>query len=112
MNATAAAYVIAAARAVEPCTVKPSAMPSGIETKNATSWLTPRRRGRLLLCRPEAVYDASTRQVVRRELELDPVAKQDANAMATHLPGGVSERLVTVLESDAIHAAAERLDDL
>src|SRR3954469_12421167 len=59
-----------------------------------------------------AIDDAAAAQVVRAELDLDAVAGQDANAVAAHLAGGVAERLVAVVEGDAIHAVAIRLQHL
>src|SRR5262245_54985737 len=47
-----------------------------------------------------AVGDATTAQVVRRELDLDPVARGDADVVHAHLPGDVSENLVPVLQLD------------
>ncbi len=56
--------------------------------------------------------DAAAREVVRRELDGHPVARVDADAIAAHLARHVSEGLVVVVQRDAIHAAAKRLDDL
>src|SRR5262249_10382607 len=58
-----------------------------------------------------AVDDPPARQVVRRELQLDPVADQDLDPVAAHLSGGVARRFGAVVERDAIHAAFVRLDD-
>jgi hypothetical protein len=57
------------------------------------------------------VRDASARQVVRGELDIHAIARQDPDAIATHFPGGVSESLVTVVEQDLVHAVPECLDD-
>jgi len=59
-----------------------------------------------------AVDDPTSGEVVRRELDLDPVAREDLDAVAPHLPGGVAERLDSVVELDLEDAAAKRLDDL
>jgi hypothetical protein len=61
---------------------------------------------------PVAVDDPPAIQVVRRQLDLDLVAGEDANAVAPHLPGGVTERLVTAFESDPEVTVPKRLDDL
>src|SRR4029450_1066345 len=58
------------------------------------------------------VDDPAARQVVRRELDVDPVAGQDLDPVAPHLPGRVAEGLVAVVEEDLVHAVAEGLDDL
>jgi hypothetical protein len=59
-----------------------------------------------------AVDDAAALEVVRRELDPDPVARIDADPVAAHLACGVAERLVTVVERDAELAVPKRLDDL
>jgi len=58
------------------------------------------------------VDDATSREVVRRELDLHSVAKEDADAIAPHLPRRVRKRLVAVVEGDAEHSIPQRLDDL
>src|SRR4051812_19628611 len=58
-----------------------------------------------------AIDDPTARQVVRRQLELDPVADQDLDPVTAHLAGRVAESLVAVVESDAVHAALVGLDD-
>src|SRR5262249_6208516 len=60
----------------------------------------------------QPVDDAAAIEVVRRQLDANPVAGVHADAKAPHLPGGVSKRLVTVVELDPEHAVPERLDDL
>jgi len=60
---------------------------------------------------PVAVDDATAREVVRRQLDLDAIAGKDPDPVAPHLPGRVAERLVTVVERDLEEAVAERLDD-
>ena len=58
-----------------------------------------------------AVGDATPAQVVRRELDLDPVSGQDPDVVHPHLPGDVSEHLVPVLEFDPEHGVGQRFDD-
>src|SRR5436309_10422525 len=50
-----------------------------------------------------AVGDAAAAQVVRRELDLDPVAWSDADVVHPHLPGDVGKHLVPILQLDAKH---------
>src|SRR6476661_2606519 len=64
---------------------------------------------RLLL---EAVDDAATVEVVRRDLDADAVARQDADAEPTHLAGEMREHDMTVLELDAEVQVLEGLYDL
>src|SRR5688500_13539886 len=61
---------------------------------------------------PVSVDDPPARQVVRRKLDLDPIAGEDLDAVTPHLPGRVAEGLVAVVERDAEHPTAKRLDDL
>jgi hypothetical protein len=58
-----------------------------------------------------AVRDATAREVVRRELDLDAVTRSDADVVHAHLPGNVGEDLVPVLEFDTEHGIGERFDD-
>jgi hypothetical protein len=53
-----------------------------------------------------------TVQVIRRQFELDLVARQDPDAVAPHLPRRVAERLVPVLERNLVHAVLEVLEHL
>src|SRR5688572_3288914 len=71
-----------------------------------------KRAGRVADRLPVPVDDPPAGQVVRRKLDLDPVAGEDLDAVAPHLPSCVAERLVAVVERDAKHPAAKRLDDL
>src|SRR5687768_6153869 len=57
-----------------------------------------------------AVDDAAAPEVVGRELDLDPVAREDPDPVAAHLSGRVPEGLVAVVERDAEEAVPERLD--
>src|SRR5215203_1937313 len=52
------------------------------------------RLSRLLV----AVRDAAAAQVVRRELDLHPVAREDPDVVHSHLAGDVGQHLVAVLE--------------
>src|SRR5947207_945438 len=61
---------------------------------------------------PVSVDDPTAIQVVRRKLDLHPVSRQDPDAVTPHLARRVTERLVAVVESDAVLAVAERLGDL
>src|SRR5579884_409457 len=67
----------------------------------------------LRLLRPllVAVGDATTAEVVGRELHLHPVAGQDPDVVHPHLPGDVREHLVAVLQLDSEHRVRQRLDD-
>jgi hypothetical protein len=58
-----------------------------------------------------AVGDASTGHVVGRDLYLDLVAGQDADAVHAHLAGTVGENGVAVLELHAKHGVRQWLDD-
>src|SRR6266545_2740471 len=60
----------------------------------------------------KAVHDAAARQVVRRHLDPHTVAEHDANSVPLEPSGEIPERLVSVVELDAEHAATERLRDL
>jgi len=71
----------------------------------ASSDPTPLDCGLLL-----AVDDPTAREVVRRELDLDPIARVDPDPVPAHPAGRVAERLVPVVEEDFVLAAAERLD--
>src|SRR6266849_10979859 len=67
-----------------------------------------RRPGGLLV----AVDDPAAVEVVRRELDLHPVAGEDTDAIAPHLPGRVAERLVAAVEGDPEITVPQSLDDL
>ena len=56
--------------------------------------------------------DTAAREIVRRELDLYPVAWKDANVVLAHLPGDRGENRVTFIELHPEHRAWERLDDL
>src|SRR5581483_10078108 len=59
-----------------------------------------------------AVDDPAAAEVVRGELDAHPVAGVDPDPVAPHLAGRVAERLVAVVEPDAVHPGAERLEHL
>ena len=59
-----------------------------------------------------AVDDPAAVEVVRRKLDLHPVAGEDTDAIAPHLPGRVSERLVPAVECDPEITVPQSLDDL
>src|SRR5216117_274120 len=65
-----------------------------------------------LVARPEPVNDPAARQVVRRQLDAHAIARVHPDPVAPHLPRGVAERLVAVVEADPEHAVPQRLDDL
>src|SRR5688500_6963567 len=57
-----------------------------------------------------AIDDAPTGQVVRRELDDDPVLGKDADVVLPHLAGDVSQHLVTIGELHAEHSVRQGLD--
>src|SRR5438552_3130569 len=57
----------------------------------------------------EAVRDPAARQVVRRQLHLDLVARQDPDEVHAHLSRDVGQHLVTVLQLHAEHRVRQRL---
>src|SRR6266576_6034550 len=59
-----------------------------------------------------AVDDPAAVEVVRRELDLHPVSGEDTNAVAPHLPGRISERLVAPVECNPEITVPQSLDDL
>src|SRR5712691_11694115 len=59
-----------------------------------------------------AVGDAAAVQVVRGELDLDFVAREDADVVLAHLAGDRRENAVAALELDPEHRAGQRLYDL
>src|SRR5712692_3407723 len=67
-----------------------------------------RRPGELLV----AVDDPAAVEVVRGELDLHPVAGEDTDPVAPHLPGRVAERLMAAVEGDPEIPVPQRLDDL
>src|SRR5712691_12610547 len=59
-----------------------------------------------------AVDDPPALEIVRGQLDLDPVAREDADPVPPHLACGVAEGLVAVVERNPVHAVPERLHDL
>src|SRR2546430_6559864 len=59
-----------------------------------------------------AVDDPAAVEVVRRQLDLHAVAREDADAIAPHLPGRISERLVAAVEGNPEITVPQSLDDL
>ena len=58
-----------------------------------------------------AIRDATTGEVIGGDLNLNFVARQNADAVHPHLPRAVREDLVTVLEFDAEHGVWQRFSD-
>src|SRR5919205_3296989 len=58
------------------------------------------------------VGDAAAIEVVGRELDLDPIARQDADVVPAHLAGDVAENLVAVVERHPEHRVGQGLRDL
>src|SRR4051794_40377888 len=59
-----------------------------------------------------AVGDSAAIEVVRRELDLDAVARKDADVVPAHLSGDVAEHVMSVVKFDAEHRVREGLGDL
>src|SRR2546428_9802502 len=59
-----------------------------------------------------SVGDAAASQVVRRELDLHLVPREDPDVVLPHLPGDRGEDGVTAVELHPEHRARERLGDL
>src|SRR5690242_18460224 len=59
-----------------------------------------------------AVDDPAALEIVGRELDLHPVAGQDADVVAAHLAGDVREHLELVVEADPEHGVRQGLRDL
>src|SRR5215470_2081246 len=70
-------------------------------------WILVSRRGLF-----ETERDSTAGEIVRRELDLDPVAGENADVVLAHLPGDGREDAVTAVELNPEHRAGERLDDL
>src|SRR5437016_1104306 len=112
MATTALAKTAAATRWRVPSASAIRTTPSGTATTNAHWWSTPRKRGRPAAgtCASRlpktglavTVDDPAAREVVRRQLDLDLVARQDPDPEAAHLAGDVAEHLVPVLEPDPV----------
>src|ERR1700710_2511174 len=59
-----------------------------------------------------AVDDASAREIVRRQLDLHAIARQDTDVMPAHLARDVGQHLVVVVEPHAEHGVGECFGDL
>src|SRR5918999_834703 len=59
-----------------------------------------------------AIDDPSPVEVVRRDLDADPIPRQDADPETPHLARDVTEDLVAVVELHPEHRVRERLHDL
>src|SRR5262245_11563034 len=60
----------------------------------------------------EPVRNATTRQIVGGQLDLDPIAGQDADEVQAHLARDVRQHAVAVVELDPEHRVRQGLDDL
>src|SRR5262245_66594060 len=58
------------------------------------------------------VGDPTAVQVVRAQLHLDLVARQDANVVLSHLPGDGCEHRMAAVDLNPEHRARQGLDDL
>src|ERR1700680_3593917 len=59
-----------------------------------------------------AVGDATSGEVVGRDLHLDTIAGQDPDAVHPHLPGGMGQDLMAIFQPNLEHGVGERFDDL
>src|SRR5918998_4126678 len=59
-----------------------------------------------------AIDDARALEVVRRQLDADAVAREDADPEAPHLARDVAEHLVPVVQLDPEHRVGQGLGDL
>jgi hypothetical protein len=55
--------------------------------------------------------DATPGEVVGSDFNLDTITRKDPDAMHAHLPGGMSEHVVPVLELYLEHRVRQRLHD-
>ena len=67
---------------------------------------------RILALLAVAVDDPGSVEVVRRDLDADPIPRQDPDPEPPHLAGDVPEHLVAVIQLHPEHRVRERLDDL
>src|SRR5689334_21129382 len=71
--------------------------------------------GRAPSCAPSLLVpigDPPSIEVVRRQLDLDPVSGKDADVVPPHLAGDVSEDFVPIVELNLEHRVWEGLEDL
>ncbi len=59
-----------------------------------------------------AVGDPAFRQVVRSELDRDPIARQNADVMLAHLAGDVRGYDVAIIQFNAKHCVGEGFDNV
>lgn len=84
-----------------------------LRTRSVALGLRAETRGAVTrpMCLLVAVGDAPSGEVVRSELNLDLVTRENSDVVATHLSGDVSQNGVTILEFDPEHGVREGLDD-
>src|SRR3954467_5394411 len=58
-----------------------------------------------------AIGDPTSLEVVRGDLDLDSIAREDADAVHAHLSGAVGQHLMAVLQLDTEHGVGKGLDD-
>ena len=69
--------------------------------------------GRTFIALPVPIGDSTAVQVVRAQLHLDLVAREDPDVVLPHLPGdGREHGVATPVELHPEHRARERFDDL
>lgn len=56
------------------------------------------------------IRNATSGEVIRGDLDLHAVTRQNTNAVHTHLSGAVSENLVSIFQFDLEHGIWQRLD--
>jgi hypothetical protein len=59
----------------------------------------------------ESIRDAATREVIRRQLDTDAIAGEDADEVHPQLAADVCQHLMLILELDPKHRVRQRLDD-
>src|SRR5262245_498151 len=72
---------------------------SGRSADTATTRFCKDTSGGLL----ESECDATLGQVIGCHLDIDPVSRQDTDPVLAHLPGGVGQNLMLVVELHAKH---------
>ena len=69
-------------------------------------------RSRLGVVLAVAECDPPARQVVRRELDDDPVTRKHADVILAHSPAEMSKHLVAILKLNGEHRVGERIENL
>src|SRR5579884_441299 len=88
----------------------PPAAPEALESRSTPPPATVRRRGRAGgRSVAVAVDDATAREVVRRQLDADAVARGDPDEVATHPTRGVGDQPVAVVQLHLEHGVGQRL---